>query len=666
MDIKNRVDELKKILNKANYEYYVLDNPILQDYEYDRFLKELISLENENPELKTADSPTNRVGGEVLSKFEKVYHDTKMMSLSNAFNEADLVDFDNRIKKELSLTKVEYVCELKIDGLSVSLKYKNGLLVSAATRGNGVVGENIIHNVKTIKSIPLKINSDKDLEVRGEIYMPKKSFIALNEQRMQASEEPFANTRNAAAGSIRQLDSKVAAKRNLDAFLYYLLGAEDVSTQAKALEQISSYGFKICPMYRVCADISEVMGFIKEMTEKRENLTFDIDGIVIKVNNISLHEKIGETAKYPKWAIAYKFPPKEVSTKLNDIIFQVGRTGSITPVAKLNPVEVQGSVISSATLHNEDYILQKDIRKGDVVVIRKAGDVIPEVVRPLVELRDEHSQSFEMIKTCPSCHAPLSRKDGEADYYCLNPDCEEKNVNKIIHFVSKPAYNIDTLGEKLVIKLYEMGLIKSISDVFELKKHYETLLGEKGLADKKINNVLDAIENSKNNNMDKLLFGLGIRHVGAKVSQVICHKFPTMELLKKASFESLCEIEEIGEIIAGEVVAYFNKSENIRLIDKLCELGLNMKYSEEKVVRSYFTDKKVVLTGTLSKFKRDEAKKLISSLGGLNVTSVSKKTDIVLAGESAGSKLIKAEELGIYVMNEEEFIRIVEENKNIE
>lgn len=658
MDLLLKVNELKDKLNKAAYEYYVLDNPTIADYEYDKLMSELIKIENEHPELKTIDSPTNKIGGEVLTKFEKVKHDIKMMSLSDAFNYEELREFDARVKN--ATPNATYLCELKIDGLSVSLKYEKGILIQAATRGNGSVGENITHNVKTIKSVPLKLKEPITVEVRGEIYMPKKSFIALNLEREENEEELFANCRNAAAGSIRQLDSKIAAKRNLDVFLYYYLN-DDILSQEESLKRISSLGLKINPKYKHCQNIEEVIAYIGNIAKVRESLEYDIDGVVIKVNEIPLHAVIGETVKYPKWAIAYKFPPEEVKTKLIDITFQVGRTGVITPVANFKPVFVQGSMISKATLHNEDYIKAKDIHINDNVIIRKAGDVIPEVVRPVIEDRDNTLIEFKMISNCPSCGSELVRKENEADYYCLNSDCPERIINKLIHFASKPAYNIDSLGEKVVRQLYELGYIKSISDIFKLKDHYDSLITIPGFGKKSIDNLLDAIEKSKLNNLDHLIFGLGIRHCGAKIAKLICQKFKNIEALKNAKYEDIISIGDIGDAIAFEFSSYMKDENNIELLDELSRLGLNMKYEFGDIKEGFFTNKKCVLTGTLNAMGRTEAKKIIESFGGQLSESVSKKTDILILGENPGSKYDKAKQLGIYIMNEDEFLSKINE-----
>ena len=658
MSATERLNELKKILNQAAYEYYVLDHPTLEDYEYDRLMEELIRIENEHPELKTADSPTNKIGGEVLTKFEKVVHTSKMMSLSDAFNFEELKEFDARVKKEAPTAT--YCCELKIDGLSVALRYENGILVLGATRGNGEIGENITNNVKTIKSLPLSIKQLEPVEVRGEIYMPKKSFHMLNEERALNEEELFANCRNAAAGSIRQLDSKIAAKRNLDAFLYYYLN-DAISTQVQVLESMKALGFKVNPNYRHCNTIEDVFAYINEMGEKRESLPYDIDGVVIKVNERNLYSTIGETVKYPKWAIAYKFPPEEVRTKLLDITYQVGRSGVITPVANFKPVFVQGSLISKATLHNEDYILAKDIHINDIVLIRKAGDVIPEVVRALPEERTEEMKPFRMIELCPCCKTPLVRNPEEADYFCMNPNCSEKQVNRLIHFASKPAYNIDSLGDKLVLQLFEAGFIKKINDIFTLKDYYEDLIQLPGLGVKSIDHLLEAIENSKKNNLNQLLFGLGIKHCGAKISTLICKNFKTMDGIVNATFEDLSHINDIGDAIAYEVVQFMQQEENRALIENLKAHGLNMEYESVLVHENYFTNKKCVLTGTLDSMGRNEAKALIEGFGGSLSESVSSKTDVLILGTNPGSKYEKAKKLGIYIMEEQEFLTKINE-----
>ena len=658
MDTKLRIEELKKILNDAGIAYYVNDNPIMEDYEYDKLMNELINLETKYPEYKTPDSPTNKIGGEILTKFEKVTHEAKMMSLADAFSYDELWDFDRRVKE--AAPSATYLCELKIDGLSVSLKYENGILVRGATRGNGQIGENITHNVKTIKSIPLKLTRPINIEVRGEIFMPKASFIELNREREENEEELFANCRNAAAGSVRQLDSKIAAKRNLDAFLYYNMD-ENIKTQEEALLSMKELGLKINPMFKHAKDINEVIEYIDNIAKIRPELPYDIDGIVIKVNEINLHNIIGETIKYPKWAIAYKFPPEEVSTELLDITYQVGRTGVITPVGVFKPVFVQGSLISKATLHNEDYIHDKDIHVGDTVIIHKAGDVIPEVVGPIIEKRPANYIPFKMITKCPCCNSDLVRIDGEADYYCINPNCKEKLVNGLIHFASKPAYDIDTLGEKVVKDLYELGYITDIPSIFKLNGCYSELIKIPGYGEKSIDKLLDAIEKSKENNLDKLLFGLGIRHCGGKVSKLICKKYGNIDNIMNAELDDIANIPDCGDVIAKSVYDYMHDEYNINLINSLKELGLNMTYNMGDIKVNYFTNKKCVLTGTLQSMGRTEAKALIESFGGALSESVSKKTDILILGENPGSKYDKAKALGIYIMEEAEFLEKIKE-----
>ena len=655
----DRMKELVSILEKANYDYYVLDNPTMEDFEFDKLLVELEELEKKYPEHKDPNSPTTHVGGEAISKFEQVTHEIPMMSLADAFSFDELKEFDARVKEVYP--DAMYECELKIDGLSVSLKYEQGQLVRAATRGNGTVGDNVTANARTIKSIPLKLKAPYNIEVRGEIFMPKKSLIKLNEER-ELNEEPlFANCRNAASGSLKLLDPKIVAKRGLDAFLYYLTDGILVKSQSEALARMSELGFKVNPNSRLCKNMDEVFEYIKEMGEKRSSLPYDIDGIVLKVDDLSMHDELGVTAKYPKWAIAYKFPPEEVKTRLKEVSFQVGRTGNITPVANFEPVFVQGSVISRATLHNEDFIKERDIHEGDMIVIRKAGDVIPEVVKSVPEDRVEGAKPIEFIKTCPCCGEALRRIEGEADYYCTNNNCHDRVVNSLIHFASKAAYDIDSLGEQMVISLYENHLINSIPDIFKLRYHYDEIIKMERMGKKSVDKLLNAIEESKKNPLDKLIFGLGIRHVGAKVSKTLAKEFLSIEHLEKASFEALSQIEDIGEIIARSVVDYFSSEDNLAQIEELKSLGLNTIEEKEEIVESFFTGKKVVLTGTLEHYERSEAKKIIEHFGGKCVDSVSKKTDIVLLGENPGSKYDKAMALGIYIMNEDEFMEKTKE-----
>lgn len=655
MNLEDRYIELVNILNKAGIEYYESDNPTMSDYEYDMLMKELLEIENANPNIKLDNSPSNKIGGEVLDKFKKVTHDTPMMSLGDVFSKEELAEFIQKIKDKTP--EATFLCELKIDGLSVSLIYEDGKLIRAATRGNGKIGEDVTHNVKTIKTIPLSIDYLEHLEVRGEIFMPKKSLIKLNLERQERDEELFANCRNAAAGSIRQLDSKVAAKRNLDAFLYYYM--KEVDTQEESLIQMKKLGFKVNDLYRHCKNFEEISTYIDDMEKLRDSLPYDIDGIVIKVNEMNLHDVIGYTVKVPKWAIAYKFKPEEAETVLESVSFQVGRSGVITPVANFKSVLVQGSMISKATLHNEDYMNTKDLHEGDTIIIHKAGDVIPEVVRVDVSKRKAGAKKILMTKECPCCHSVLRKLDSEADYFCINPLCEDKIINSLIHFASKGAYNIDTLGEKIVRLLYDNNFLRTISDIFKLKDRKDELMNLPKFGEKSVLKLLDNIEKSKENQLNDLVFGLGIPNVGSKTAKLLCEKYENIDRLMGASEEELSNINEIGSVIAFEVSNYFKNPDNVKLINELKELGLRMDYEITKIKNSFFTGKKVVLTGTLSKYGRNEAKKLLEENGASVSSSVSKNTDIVICGESAGSKLDKAKELGVRVVFEDEFLELI-------
>lgn len=660
MTVKERIKQLTDLINRYNYEYYVLDNPSVSDQEFDRLINELINLEKENPEFALSDSPTKRVGGVALDKFVKVEHKSQMLSLSNVFNEEELRDFDAKIKKEVA--RYSYVAELKIDGLSISLHYDQGLLKLAATRGDGIIGEDVTENVKTIKSIPLSIPFLDPIEVRGEVYMSKKSFEEANSEKIRLNEEVFKNPRNAAAGTLRQLDPKVVGKRKLDAFIYYLMNRDLRPLHSEALQLLTTLGFKVNPLTKECKTIEDVIEYINHISQIRHELPYEIDGVVIKVNELSLYPKIGYTAKSPKWATAYKFPAEEVITRLNAITFQVGRTGVITPVAELSPVMVSGSVVKRATLHNEDYCLDKDIRIGDDVVIRKAGEIIPEVVKTLPERRTGNEIIFTMIKNCPKCNSILVRKPEEADYYCLNPHCEAKKIEGLIHFASRDAYNIDGLGEKVITELFNDGYISSISDIFKLKEYRLELMSKEGFGQKSIDNLLQAIETSKNNNLDKLVFGLGIRHVGQKIAKTLVKQHRSITELMNATITELIEIDDIGEAIALSLVNYFKDEKNQSLINDLTELGLNMNYqSSAKNTSSSFMGKTFVLTGTLTGFSRNEAAKIIEDLGGKVSSSVSKNTDFILAGSEAGSKLTKGQELGIKILSEDEFVKMMNE-----
>ena len=653
--VEKRIDELIKKLNIANYEYYTLDTPSITDQEYDDMMDELIKLETLNPNLVRNDSPTLRVGGQVVSGFKKVTHEVPMMSLGDVFNIDEIKEFDERVRKVVP--KVSYVCELKIDGLSVSIKYENGKLVSAATRGDGVVGEDITHNVRTIKNVPLSLPEDIDIEVRGEIYMPISSFNKLNDERENKGENLFANPRNAAAGSVRQLDSKVAASRNLATFLYHLPNPEKygINSQMEALEFMKSLGFTVNPNIRKIDDITEIEDYIAHYAEVRDNLEYDIDGIVIKVDNLNDQKRLGSTAKVPRWAIAYKFPAKQVLTKLTNIEFCVGRTGKVTPRADLNPVRLAGSVVRSATLNNEDYIKSKDIRVGDTVSIRKAGDIIPEVVEVIKERRTGNELPFEMIKECPICGSKLIRSENEAAYYCLNKNCDARKIEGLIHFVSRDAMFIEGFGDAIVEDFYNYGYLKRIPDFYYLKDKKQELQELEGFGKKSIDNLLNSIEKSKNNSLEKLIFGLGIKHVGKKKSSILAKHYETMDKLMGATFEDLRCITDIGDKIAKSIVDYF--LENKSLIEELKVIGLNMNYlGGATKINDNFNGLHFVLTGTLESLTRNEAKKLIEGAGGDVTSSVSGNTAAVIVGESPGSKYDKALKLGIPVWSEEEFM----------
>ena len=659
--MKDRMLELIDIINEADYNYHTLDNPTITDQEYDKYLRELIEIEEEHPEWIKEDSPTQHAGGKIIEGFEKVNHKIPMMSLSNVFSESELVAFDERIRKEGIIP--EYVCELKIDGLSVSLLYEKGKLVRAATRGDGITGEDITHNAKTIKTIPLKLKEEIDIEVRGEIFMNKKTLEELNEVRKENNQPLLQNCRNAAAGSIRQLDSKIAAQRKLDTFIYHLPNPEDynIDNHYDAVEYMKKLGFKTNSSNKLVKSVEEVIEFINEMTEKRDKFPYDIDGIVIKVNNLKEQKKLGYTAKYPKWATAYKFPAQEVLTKLTDIIFTVGRTGQITPNAVLEPVIVAGSTISRATLHNEDFVQEKGLKIGDIVSIRKAGDVIPEVVEAKEDRRTGQEKNFVMITECPMCNTKLIKKEGQVDYYCTNQKCPARHIEGLIHFVSRDAMNIDGLGDRIMEDFYNFNFIGNIADIYSLKNYEKELIRLEGFGEKSINNLLEAIEKSKNNSLERLIFGLGIPHVGAKTAKVLATNFETMEKLQNANLEDLVKIPDIGEIIAKSVIEYLLDDHNKAIIEELKELNVNMKYLGQKIEQKQeFTGKSFVLTGSLTIFTRDEAQEKIESLGGKTVNSVSKKTSVVIVGENPGSKYNKAKELNIEIWTEEEFKKRLE------
>ncbi|MDU9419134.1 NAD-dependent DNA ligase LigA [Staphylococcus lloydii] len=665
-NIQARVDELHKLLNQYSYEYYVKDNPSVPDSEYDKLLHELIDIESQHPEYKTADSPTVRVGGKAQSTFEKVNHDTPMLSLGNAFNEEDLRKFDQRIREQIG--DIKYMCELKIDGLAVSLKYENGRFVQGLTRGDGTTGEDITENLKTIHAIPLKINKPLTFEVRGEAYMPRSSFFKLNEAKEQNEEQPFANPRNAAAGSLRQLDARLAAKRKLSVFLYSVNDFTDFAadSQNDALKELDDLGFKTNQERRKVNNIDEVLDYIEYWTAQRESLPYDIDGIVIKVDDLSQQEEMGYTQKSPRWAIAYKFPAEEVVTQLLDIELSIGRTGVVTPTAILEPVRVAGTTVSRASLHNEDLIHEKDIRIGDSVVIKKAGDIIPEVINSIVDRRPDDAVPYHMPTHCPSCDHELVRIEGEVALRCINPKCQAQLIEGLIHFVSRQAMNIDGLGTKIIHQLYDNNKIKDVADIYYLTK--EDLLPLERMGEKKVENLLSAIEQSKGNSLENLLFGLGIRHLGVKASQVVAEKYGSIERLFEVTEEEFVSIHDFGHKLAQSIVTYLENDDIRSLIDKLRQKHVNMEY---KGVRTSdieghpeFKDKTIVLTGKLQQMTRNEAAEWLELQGAKVTNSVTKRTDLVIAGADAGSKLTKAEKFGTTVWSEDDFINKQNEISN--
>ena len=661
LEAKKRHQELVEILEKYSYEYYVLDNPSVSDAEYDDKLSELENLEKLFPELITRNSPTQRIIGQVLTGFNKIHHKYQMLSLGDVFNLEELRIWDRKLCENLNVKNVTYNAEMKIDGLAMSLVYENGELLYCATRGDGTTGEDVTTNVLTIPSIPTHIKIKERVEIRGEVYMPKASFIELNKARKEADEPLFANARNAAAGSIRNLDSNVAKSRKLDAWWYYLEEPEkfNIKTQAEALDFIESLGFKVNPERKVLSNFEEINKYVEEYNKKRNSLPYDIDGIVLKVNDLSLHEEIGYTAKTPKWAIAYKFPPEEVITKLKDIIYTVGRTGKITPNAVLEPVKVAGSTVQRATLHNEDFIKDKDLMVGDYVILRKAGDIIPEVVTPVYARRDGSQVPFKMITNCPDCGSELVKI--EAMHFCLNKNCPSRKIESLIHFASKDAMDIEGMGDKVCEQFFAEKFIQSIPDIYRLANYKENIIQIEGWSYKSTESLLEAIENSKKKSLEKLLFGLGIKEVGEKMAKVLARFYKNIDRLMSESEENLLKISDIGEVCAASIYKYFHDEENIKLIEELKQLGLNMNYLGSETINenNYFYNKKIVLTGTLSKYGRKEATEILENLGAHVSSSVSKVTDLVIYGEEAGSKLDKANKLNVRVMNEEEFLDIL-------
>lgn len=658
-EAETRIKELKDILNKSGYEYYVLDNPTMSDFEYDRLMQELIKLEDEFPEFATADSPTQRVGGEVANGFAEVVHTVQMQSLADVFSKDELYEFDSRVRAALGDESVEYVTEMKIDGLSVSLEYENGLFTRGSTRGNGFVGEDITQNLKTIPGIPLKLNEPLPfIEVRGEVYMPEKSFLRLNEQREASGEPVFANPRNAAAGSLRQLDSRIAAERKLDIFVFNLqrIEGKELSSHSQSIEYLASLGFKVIPERDVYTNIDDAYKEVLRIGESRGELAFDIDGAVVKVNSFAQREFLGSTSKTPKWAAAYKFPAEQKQTELLDIILQVGRTGAVTPNAVLEPVRIAGSTVSRATLHNIDNIKDKDIRIGDTVIIEKAGDIIPAVVGVVKEKRPANSVPFEMPKVCQICGEPLVREEGEAAVRCINPNCSAQQLRSVIHFVSKAAMNIDGLGASIVEQLLDKKLINDCSDIYYL--NFDNVISLDGFAEKSANNLIAAISESKKSGLDRVLFGLGIRMIGSRAAQILAAHFGNIDPLMSASVDELSSISEIGTKMAQSIVEYFKQDKSLYIIERLRAAGVDLTYTSTQKGNN-FDGKIFVLTGTLPTLKRNDAKKLIESYGGKVSGSVSKNTDFVVAGEEAGSKLDKALSLGIKVLSEAELTEML-------
>lgn len=665
-----RAEELRTRLNQWSREYYVEDKPTVEDYVYDKEYAELVAIEEQYPDLITSDSPTQRVGGKVLEGFEKVTHDIPLYSLNDVFSKEELIAFDQRVQKAVGRV-VDYCCELKIDGLSVSLRYEDGNFVRGATRGDGTVGENITENLKTVRSVPIKLKEPMNIEVRGECFMPKRSFVQLNQDREAEGKDIFANPRNAAAGSLRQLDSKITAKRNLDTFLYTVadFGPMQAKTQYDALEELEKIGFHTNREKRLCHSIDEVWSYIEEYHDKRVDLPYEIDGIVIKVNEFSLQDQLGFTVKAPRWAAAYKFPPEEVETLIENIEWTVGRTGVVTPTAIMTPVRVAGTTVSRASLHNGDYIKLKDIRLKDTVLIYKAGDIIPEVSQVVLDKRPKDSEEYQLPTHCPVCGSELVHLDEEVALRCINPKCPAQMKEGLNHFVSRNAMNIDGLGPRVLEQMYDKKLVADVADLYKLTE--EELLTLDKIKEKSANNILTAIDNSKDNSVERLIFGLGIRHVGAKAAKILAEHFGDLETLSKSDYESIIALDTIGDIIADSVVTYFSNEEVHELMNELKQAGVNFEYkglrnAQLQEVESPFKEKTVVLTGKLTRFTREEAKETIENLGGKVTGSVSKKTDIVVAGEDAGSKLTKAQELGIEVWTEDQMADALAKSRSVE
>ncbi len=659
MEAKKRIDELTGLLNYHNQKYYVEDNPEISDMEYDKLLRELEDLEKEYPEYASELSPTKRVGGAVLSEFEQVVHDVPMESLQDAFNEEEIYDFDKRVKNNLNPSG--YVVEHKIDGLSVSLEYRNGEFVRGSTRGNGLVGEDVTENLKTVKSIPMKLKDKIPfLEVRGEVFISKDNFSKINQLREAKEESLFANPRNAAAGSLRQLDSKIAAERRMDIFVFNIQQVEgiEITNHLSGLRFLREQGFKVIPDFTLYKTIKEAYKRVLEIGEERGSLYYDIDGAVIKVNEFSERRELGSTSKFPKWAIAYKFPAEQKETKIEDIVVQVGRTGAVTPLAILTPVHVAGTTVSRATLHNYDYIVEKDIKINDTVVVQKAGDIIPEIVKVCKEKRDGSEREFKMPEFCGECGAKIVREEGEAAYRCTGMNCPAQRLRHIIHFVSRPAMDIDGIGPSIIEQMLDRGLIETAADLYSL--NHADIADMDKMGEKSAQNLMDSLEKSKSNPLYRVINGLGIRHIGEKGAKILAHKYKSLDNLRSAPREELTGIPEIGGIIAESITDFFAEEQNIIFIEKLKEAGVSLEDKEsEENMPQIFEGKTFVLTGTLPTYTRGEASEIIEKLGGKTSSSVSKKTSFVLAGDEAGSKLEKAQNLGITIISEDEFIKMV-------
>lgn len=655
-DAQQRVEDLVQILNQYSHEYYVLDAPTVSDTEYDQLYRELVELETIYPELVKLDSPTQRVGDGLISAFEKVEHSSQMLSLDNAFNQEELIDFNRRVEQNAK-TNFDYFAELKIDGLAIALKYEEGVLVQAATRGDGFVGEDVTQNIRAIQSIPIRLREKVTAEIRGEIFMPKNSFVQLNLAREEEGKDIFANPRNAAAGTLRNLDPKITASRNLNGFFYTLVNPElyDVTTQEKAIRLIESWGLRTNPEGARYESIEEIFTFINNAETYRQDLSYDIDGIVIKVNQLAVQEQVGMTVKAPRWAIAYKFKAEEAITKILDIEWTVGRTGVVTPTAIMNPVIVAGSTVQRASLHNVDLIKERDVRIGDTVVIHKAGDIIPEVLRVVLEERTDDIVPYEIPSECPACGSELTHLEEEVALRCINPACPAQASERVIHFASRNAMNIDGLGEQRVRQLFAAGLIHSVVDLFDLK--VEELMELERMGEKSSTKLVKAINDSKSNSVERLIFGLGIRHVGLNTARLLAERFTTIDELIVAEYEEILSIEGIGSIIAESVLSFFDNEEAKELIYNLQKRGVNMSYlatvqEVDEEIASQFEGKTIVLTGKLEHFSRGELKEQLEALGAKVTGSVSNNTDLLIAGESAGSKLTKAQSLEIEIWDE--------------